>query len=159
MGWDTSIYTDISFNRKTYKHKSEVEEDIEELKDSIEQVKKDLLKLVYITEPRKFMSKEDLEMADVDRWLEEKFNDDWEMLQNDIVELWKLEILLGEWDNCHDKAGNPIRRHISVEYEDGDEQRLNWAGTKTIDAAKKYLSSLNNYMPFPIINGDFIWDK
>lgn len=106
MSWSTELFCNISFNRKTYNTKYEVETDLEELDKNIENCKRELRDLAIMTEPEKFYDKEDYTSPYdfVSRNLEENL----ELLEEFHVEKWKLEILLNNWDKCHNKEGLAI---------------------------------------------------
>ena len=105
MGWATYLTTTIEYYKETYKTKWEVEEAIEESNRIIEVCKKDLLSYALITEPKKFCPEE----SDPLIWLNNEVEDNLQLLEKEIIKLYKLELLLKEWDKCHNKEGKAIK--------------------------------------------------
>lgn len=153
MGWATYLTTDITFNRQTYKTKYEVETAIKENKDMLNYFKNKLNNLVVMTEPHKMMPKD---CEDPLWWVQKEFEEYYEGLEECIIEDWKLGILLEEWDRCHDKDGKPIRRELSINYVDGDDKRSYYG---SVDECKEKFKKLDNGLPVPLIDGDFIFDN
>lgn len=121
MSWETRLFCGISFNRKTYNNKYEVENDIEELEACINTCERELQDLAIMTEPEKFMSKEDYE-SPYD-FVYQKVSGNIDLLKEYSVEKAQLELLLNEWDHCHDKNGlaiPPEQSMWNVAYLDGD---------------------------------------
>ena len=56
MSYSTDLWCCISFLRKTYKTKEDVQEDLEEARSNIRAAKETITKLVYMTEPSKFFN-------------------------------------------------------------------------------------------------------
>ena len=98
MGFGTTLYTEICFGHKVYKTKDEVESDIYDVKDTIYRCKQNIKNLAIITEPKKYMSDDNEEPI---FWLEDKVNDNLEILEESCIMLYKLEKLLEDWDKCH----------------------------------------------------------
>lgn len=119
MGWETRLFTSITYNRKTYNHKYEVESDIEQLDDLINLCKNRLRNLVMITEPQKFCGEEDPLY-----YLENNYSEIVEELEEYIIDRHRLHILLGSWDDCHNKEGLAINPPDNIgfdtSYLDGD---------------------------------------
>lgn len=128
MGWETTLYTSLHFNRKTYDSKYQVEDELEELNESINRYKQELRDLVMITEPEKmFKSSDDTDEYTTSPYdtVTGRFKDLMEFLEEDLIEKYKLEILLDSWDACHDKkSGLAIGRPDNVKWDssfmDGD---------------------------------------
>ena len=55
MGWSTELFCNISYNRKTFNSKIEVEDEISDLDNRIESCKKVLRDMALTTEPSKFV--------------------------------------------------------------------------------------------------------
>lgn len=157
MGWGTFLTTDIYFDRKTYKSLSQVKEDIEKLESNIQWDREELLKLVYCTEPIKLMSEEEKKDSSPDLWLRNGFRDIWESLLEDVEELYKLRLLEEKWDECHDKDDKPIKRQLSMSVVPGDTDRY-WENLPDEELKEKF-KECDNYLPFSLIDGDFIFDK
>lgn len=105
MGWCTDLFCNISFNRKTYNSKWEVENDIDELKKSIEYNENKLHNLAVMTEPNKFFNDPDCDMLQL---INNEVGTCLELLQEDYVDLYKLEMLLENWYKCHNEEGLAI---------------------------------------------------
>lgn len=104
MGWQTDLFTNITFNRKTYNSLGEVESDFEETNNMIKHYEEDLRSLALITEPKKFCDEEQDPMW----YLTHKVNECLEELQDLYVERYKLAILIDDWEKCHDEEGYAI---------------------------------------------------
>lgn len=120
MGYTTELTTTILFNRKTYKDKWRVEDDLKEVNDDIAKVRQALVALAVTTEPAKVIhTEEDESVIDV---VIESANE----LIDSLIELTakrdNLETLLYEWNGCHDKDGKPKNTPEGFEppYIDGD---------------------------------------
>lgn len=121
MGFGTTLVTDIYYNRKTYNHKYEVENDLDEVNDVITTLENDIRGLVVCTEPAKMMPQD--EGWEPLEWLlrvtETKFKD----LKEAITEKNDLMLLLEKWDDCHTKDGKAIScpdEFACKSYLDGD---------------------------------------
>ena len=125
MGWGTNLYLCHYFSRKTYDHKWQVEDDLKEAKSILEDVEKRLMQLAFITDPSKFMSKEDIEEGiDAAEWLNFRLRDLFEQYKDAHYDVIWLEELLQNWDECHDKnelaIPNPDKDALKKAYLDGD---------------------------------------
>ena len=107
MSYSTDLWCCISFLRKTYKTKEDVQEDLDEARDSIRTAKETITKLVYMTEPNKFF-KERVGESVLDIVAEE-LQSAFDMLEEAQIEECRLMILLDEWENCHDENGKAIQ--------------------------------------------------
>ena len=106
MSYSTDLWCCISFLRKTYKTKEDVQEDLEEARSNIRAAKETITKLVYMTEPSKFFnfgSESAMELINYE--LQSAFDSLEEAYCNEN----RLSILLDEWDNCHDSEGKSIQ--------------------------------------------------
>lgn len=113
MAHSTDLYCCIEFNRKTYNYKSEVESDLEDINESISRCEKRLRDLALMTEPSKFAGKEEDPYYFVTNTLE----DNLELLQEYIIERYKLEMLLEKWDTCHNEKGLAIDPPDDMHYD------------------------------------------
>lgn len=104
MGWQTDLFCNITFNKETYNSKYEVLNRIDELKESIEYAKNHIRDLVMMTEPNKFCP----EGYDTLSWLRNEVRDLMEIIEESSVELYKLDMLIENWDNCHNEKGLAI---------------------------------------------------
>ena len=107
MSYSTDLWCCISFLRKTYKTKEDVQEDLEEARSNIVAAKETITKLVYMTEPNKFFKASGSEsvLDIVAEELQSAFNS----LEEAQAEECRLTILLDEWENCHDESGKAIQ--------------------------------------------------
>lgn len=102
MGWTTDLFCNITFHKETYNSKYEVESEIEELNHSIKNNEEYLKKLVFITEPNKFFPDDTFYSID------SAVKDTLEILQEDYIKKYKLELLLDNWEMCHTEDGLAI---------------------------------------------------
>lgn len=112
MGWSTELWCRVSFNRETYNTKWQVEQELEELNKSIERYKKCLCSLAVMTEPNKFFPEEE----DLLFKIESEIMDTLEMYELDIYKRDKLELLLENWDYCHNEKGLAIDPPENIDY-------------------------------------------
>lgn len=123
MGYGTYLTTDLYYNRKSYTSRYEVENDLDDVRQIISNLKTRLRTFAFMTEPQKFMDKE--EYSDPMWFIEHEINEILEELDEYIVEEYKLSILLEHWEHCHTKDGKPILPpegfgHWNTAYIDGD---------------------------------------
>lgn len=123
MSFGTYLTTDLYYSRKSYTSRYEVEQDLEETRKMIEMMKSRLKTFAFMTEPQKFMDKE--ECADPMCFIEHGVQEALEELEEYIIEEYKLSILLEHWEHCHTKDGKPILPpegfgHWDSAYIDGD---------------------------------------
>ena len=120
MGWSTELFCNISFNRETFNSKIEVQDKIEETKTYIQNAKDHLRDLLMMTEPGKFCP----ENYDPLIWMHNEFRDSMDLIEEYLVELYKLNLLLSNWDSCHDESGLAINPPDEITWEtaflDGD---------------------------------------
>lgn len=108
MGWETDLITSISFNRETYQTKYQVEEDLKDVKQSIQDIKRYISDFAMMTEPEKFMPKDENNETSPFEWVHGTLDSLFEELDGYYYDKVKLEILLEDWDKCHTKDGKPI---------------------------------------------------
>lgn len=107
MSYSTDLWCCISFLRKTYKTKEDVQEDLEEARNNIRAAKETITKLVYMTEPNKFFKASGGEsVLDI---VAEELQSAFDSLEEAQIEECRLTILLDEWENCHDENGKAIQ--------------------------------------------------
>lgn len=120
MSWQTDLFTNITFNRKTYNSLGEVESDYDKVCNMIKHFEGDLRSLALITEPKKFCDEE----QDPLWFLKHKVEECLEELEDLYVEKYKLELLISEWNHCHNEEGYAIPRpeniHWNSSFLDGD---------------------------------------
>ena len=123
MSFSTDLFCRISFNRETYNDLSEVEEDIKAAKMAIENVKREIENLVFMTEPNKmFKAEEGENVFDI---ISYRLRQCFEILSESSEQLLKLEYLRDYWDACHDeKTGLAIPLPEGIDFDaaylDGD---------------------------------------
>lgn len=113
MGWSTELFTNITFNRKSYNTLYEVENDYETVCDMIKHFEEDIRSLALITEPKKFCSEEEDPMW----YLTNKVNENLEELQDLYIEKFKLGVLIDVWKNCHDEEGYAIPKPENINWD------------------------------------------
>ena len=107
MSYSTDLWCCISFLRKTYKTKEDVQEDLDETRSNIRAAKETITKLVYMTEPNKFFKASGGEsVLDI---VAEELQSAFDSLEEAQIEECRLTILLDEWENCHDENGKAIQ--------------------------------------------------
>ena len=120
MGWQTDLFTSITYNRKTYNTLGEVESDYGDTCKMIKHFEEDLRSLALITEPKKFCDEEQDPMW----YLTGKVNEILEELEELYIEKFKLAILIESWNDCHDNEGYaipcPENIHFDTAFLEGD---------------------------------------
>ena len=106
MGWSTELFCNVSYNRETFNSRGEVEDKISELDKNIESCKKTIRDMALMTEPSKFMSRDNDESPYY--FVTEQVEDNLELLEEYTIERWKLSLLLENWNNCHNEEGLAI---------------------------------------------------
>ena len=104
MSWSTELFCNVSYNKETFNSRMEVEDKISELDKYIETCKKALRDVALMTEPAKFINEDTNPYYFVTGQVEENL----ELLEEYIIEKYKLEILLDNWDKCHNEKGLAI---------------------------------------------------
>lgn len=108
MSTESSLLTVIDYLGVSYDDKIKLKKDIDEITEDIENAKKELMNLAFITEPKKFISEDDEYYFSTCLWLENKVNSCIEQLTTSTINLYKLQLLYNNWDKCHDENGNAI---------------------------------------------------
>jgi hypothetical protein len=119
MSQSTRLFTTINFAGKTYNSLNEVRVELQEIEARIEELKSTLRVLAYMTEPNK-MKPED---ATVSEYLDANVNYLYTEFEELFVKRYKLEMLIEEWDKCHNNEGLGINPPDDVKYKsfiDGD---------------------------------------
>lgn len=115
MGWSTELFCNISFNRETYTHKEQVQDDIDECNNMIQLYQNELRDYAIMTEPKKYFEiEEDESYYDI---LTSNIRDIFLELQEYIIQKYKLELLLDNWDKCH-KGELAIPLPKNIKYND-----------------------------------------
>lgn len=104
MGWESTLYTSLSFRKETFETKSQVQSKIDGLNRSIDMNKAELRDLAMMTEPGKMLKYDDMEVGlTASDLVLDRFNSCIEIIEEDIAEREWLLLLLEKWDDCHDK--------------------------------------------------------
>lgn len=109
MSWYTVLTCDITFSRKTYDSRYLVEEDLDEINKIIEGIKQKLHAMAVTTEPQKMFKATD-EYANPMDTVTCEFNTVWDSLKEALKEQLELQLLLNNWDKCHDREGYAIHK-------------------------------------------------
>lgn len=104
MGWSTELMCDITFFKETYDTLYKVESKIEEITKCLQTAKNRIRDLVTMTEPNKFCPEE----YDTLTWASSEYEENMELIEEYIVDLYKLELLRDNWTACHNKDGLAI---------------------------------------------------
>lgn len=104
MGWSTDLFCTLSFNRKTYNHRYEVESDLDEARAIKRTSKERLRELAFMTEPQKFCHPEETAAE----YLSNELYSCFEGLEDALREEFMLECLLDNWDSCHNDKGQAV---------------------------------------------------
>lgn len=119
MSQSTRLFTTINFAGKTYNSINEVENELQEIEERIGDLKSNLRVLVYMTEPNK-MKPED---ATVSEYLDANVNYLYTEFEELFIKRYKLEMLIEEWDSCHNNEGLGINPPDNIKHKsfiDGD---------------------------------------
>lgn len=150
MSWYTILTTNITFSHKTYDKRYEVESDLEETNKIIKMYEDELLSLIMTTEPKKMMSRDEIDSFSPIDWLKDKYNTIKEQLEEYYIERYRLNLLLDDWDKCHDEKGLAIPLTKLIDEKD------EYGYKKSISAVtEKDIMNLNDgHIAF--LDGDFI---
>jgi hypothetical protein len=119
MSQSTRLFTTINFAGKTYNSLNDVRVELQDIETRIEDLKSNLRVLAYMTEPNK-MKPED---ATASEYLDANVNYLYSEFEELFVKRYKLEMLIEEWDKCHNNEGLGINPPDDVKYKsfiDGD---------------------------------------
>lgn len=103
MGWATYLTTRITYNRKTYNSIYDVQNDLDDTNKLIEYLEQKLRKYVIMTEPAKWFNTKDIEGDNLFDTINNNVDNIIEELEESYIERYKLNLLIEQWDNCHDK--------------------------------------------------------
>ena len=112
MSWNTRLFCSIEFNRETFNSKEEVQDRIEELEMYLQNSKDHLRDLLMMTEPSKFCP----ENYDPLIWMRNEFQDAVDTIEEYSIDIYKLNLLLTNWDSCHNEDGLAINPPDEVTY-------------------------------------------
>lgn len=101
MSQSTRLYTRIVFFDKSYNNKFEVEVDLEKARARLARLRQRLMHFALMTEPKKFAHENETPEYYVENNVQALMDE----LQDEAVGIWKLEILLDRWDECHTSEG------------------------------------------------------
>ena len=119
MSQSTRLFTTINFAGKTYNSLNEVRIELQDIEIRINDLKSNLRVIAYMTEPNK-MKPED---ATASEYLDANVNYLYTEFEELFVKRYKLEMLLDEWDKCHNNEGLGINPPDEIKYRsfiDGD---------------------------------------
>ena len=119
MSQSTRLFTTINFAGKTYNSLNEVKNELQDIEIRINDLKSNLRVLAYMTEPNK-MKPED---ATASEYLDANINYLYTEFEDLFVKRYKLEMLIEEWDKCHNNEGLGINPPDEIKYKsfiDGD---------------------------------------
>ena len=119
MSQSTRLFTTINFAGKTYNSLNDVRVELQDIETRIEDLKSNLRVLAYMTEPNK-MKPED---ATASEYLDANVNYLYTEFEELFVKRYKLEMLIEEWDKCHNNEGLGINPPNEIKYKsfiDGD---------------------------------------
>lgn len=103
MGWGVSIVHEDYFSRENFQNKYDVQHAIEEEKKMYDRAKQSIFALSIQTEPQKMLElKEGMSPIMALQYLTE---DLFEELENSTIRLYRLNMLLNEWDDCLESNG------------------------------------------------------
>lgn len=112
MGFGTHLFTDIYYSRKTYTDLSDVKSDLEDVIEMKKYYENELKSLVFMTEPKKFCGDDE----DPVSFLNNRYDEIMEEYNDYVIREYQLNLLVINWEKCHDKDGNPIRYPDSEHY-------------------------------------------
>lgn len=101
MSQSTRLYTRMVFFDKSYNNKFEVEVDLEKARARLARLRQRLMHFALMTEPKKFAHENETPEYYVENNVQALMDE----LQDEAVGIWKLEILLDRWDECHTSEG------------------------------------------------------
>ena len=104
MSTVTRLYTPITFFGKTYNTLSEVNKDYDRATEAINDAKNELLILIFMTEPQKFVTGDESPSEYLNRRTSELFD----IIAEYSVIQYKLSLLIDKWDAAHDSKGLAI---------------------------------------------------
>ena len=125
MGWQTDLFCNITFDRKTYNDIYEVESDIEDTEKMIRYLEDRIKALALMTEPNKFFpSGEGEEKIDVMATISKEVSECLGELEENYIDLFELQLLRDKWNDCHDEEGRAISPPENIKWDtaflDGD---------------------------------------
>lgn len=126
MGYSTDLWCWLTFYGKSYDTKGQAQEDLDYIKSTIEGYKDKLRAFAVMTEPKKLLKCKDIENDDMDplEYIDIEMNTIFRELEEAYIDEYKLEVLIDNWEYCHDKKGKPIKPpknyNIDTCFIDGD---------------------------------------
>ena len=120
MGFGTTLWTTIYFNREMFCDIHDVKMKLKEAEEDLHRAKQQMRSLVFMTEPNKFFESDE-EYSAFDA-LEYKYELVLEQLLEADFNVYKYSTLLEEWDKCHKdgKAVYPPKEMVRDAYMHGD---------------------------------------
>lgn len=101
MGFGTDALVHVYFNKTTFDTKNSVEIYIEEREEEVKRLKQELHGLVFMTEPKKFCPED----YDPEAWLESRYREIMEELEESAYLLDMARLVLAGWEYSHHENG------------------------------------------------------
>jgi hypothetical protein len=99
MGVEMHVLAPYTFYGEVFKNKHELEEAIKNTQEGLDESKAALYKLIYMTEPKKFVP-DDYE-GEPEEWLDKRIKAIIHDMRVANVDLYKYGVLLEYWDKFH----------------------------------------------------------
>ena len=112
MSFETGLYHYDWFPHQTYDNLYQVEEALEEEEGIKENIEKELVGLSLMTEPKKMLNID--EYTDPISTITEKTNSLLEQYKDTVIQIYKLNSLKREWNECHTKIKDPSGNEVEV---------------------------------------------
>ena len=120
MGFQTDLFTTLTFSRETFNSRYDVEEQLNDTEKLIKHYENKLYSLGVMTEPKKYCGDEEDPLA----FINVEIKSTLEELKDCYIDQYKLELVLETWDKTHDADGYAIKRPDNLpwdaSYIDGD---------------------------------------
>lgn len=115
MGFSTTLFCGVDYNRKTYNSLYDVEQDVEEINNIIKMCWQRITGLSLITSPKEFLPADEDGPTDYLQSILREIGELEESLQEAYTEKAYLQLLIDNWAACH-KDGKAINPPDSVKW-------------------------------------------
>lgn len=107
MSFGTYLFCELYFNRETYETKEQVQSELNNINAYIKDLEGKLLNYGVMTEPDKFIKREedDVNLMDL---VQSEINAIIGQLEESYIDRYRLNLLLDNWDSCHTPDGKAI---------------------------------------------------
>ena len=122
MNTEMHVLAPISFYGEVFKTKWDVERAIKETEEGRREAEDALCKLVYMTEPSRFMDKD--YDGTPEQWLDERIKAIKHDLEVSYVDLYKYKLILEMWDSFHIKDKDGFVKTITLPKEMRDSKPI-----------------------------------